>query len=120
MKCNIQYKGRLYNEEDASKIVSYHYLVEENLLGSDSIVKKANRLEINNKVLDNSVISSAEDIYEEIFGWSDEPTSSVKIINELKRIVKKDSTLYKLLDSINKVNFNVVFDEEFPTELSGA
>src|SRR5690606_32306472 len=45
MKCNIQYKGKLYNEENASKIVSYHYLVEENLLGSDSIVKKANRLE---------------------------------------------------------------------------
>lgn len=48
MKCNIRYKGSLYNEEDAAKVVSYHYLVEDNLINSSegSISKKINRLEV--------------------------------------------------------------------------
>lgn len=59
MACNIEYKGKLYTEEQAKPIANYHYAIESDLIASGMFEKTGN------------IINSVEDVSESTYEFID-------------------------------------------------
>lgn len=77
---------------------------------------------INNSHIDNSQVNNWQDIFENIFNWSKEDTTSDVVIKNIleNNYIKKDSFLYDIANKIQYIPFNVSFEENFSGSVSNA